>query len=435
MVQILEEVPSFKTMLARGLGKGIGTGISTGTETALKLLGEKRKQIQKNLSDVPGFINKRLKNLGYSTYSTPEHLEALNKGVRSLIERGYDPNEAFEHVFSEYRKSSPENIPSEESGNLLSGAGGLTLPLLQELQKRFPQSKEPFSREKFLERAKSPFMPIKEAVSEAPGRSAASALLGVGSWLEDIPAALGKRIAALKGKEFKGLSEQAREKLGEGLSPEAQKGQKELEFLGSLLGGEGLNLLRGGKGSKAISPSEILGPESRPPAGPSGPGRLPGSAMPELTFQGGKGGPSPGTSPPVQVGTKFKTSKGSTYTVQQGGKTVRDKAERPEHPGEKGIQRKSEDTFYVNKDDLRKLDLIQTTSPHEMRMAQLPDGRYGIQYVSGPNKGKFIDGTIVEASKVPQEGMHPVELWNKGKDVHFGNEIVSALLTHHIDRV
>ena len=44
----------------------------------------------------------------------------------------------------------------------------------------------------------------------------------------------------------------------------------------------------------------------------------------------------------------FETSKGSKYVVESDGTTTRDKAPRPEHPGDSGIKEKSSKTVYLS---------------------------------------------------------------------------------------
>lgn len=125
---------------------------------------------------------------------------------------------------------------------------------------------------------------------------------------------------------------------------------------------------------------------------------------------------------PTEV--SFRTAKGSTYVVDEQGRTTRNKAARPEHPGEEGPQPKSEATYYVTKEDADKLGEFQAISPHQRSIVPLPDGRVGMRYESGPQKYKYERRTAVDFKKVPAKGLIPVETWDGGKRVHFGNEIV-----------
>jgi len=122
---------------------------------------------------------------------------------------------------------------------------------------------------------------------------------------------------------------------------------------------------------------------------------------------------------------RFTTAKGSTYEVHPDGTTTRTKAARPEHPGEEGLQPRSEKTFYVSQEQANKLSEFQTEGGPKKRLVAHPDGRLGVVYTSGPNSGKFEPRTVVKPKLSPADGLIPVELFDKGKRVHFGNPITS----------
>lgn len=124
----------------------------------------------------------------------------------------------------------------------------------------------------------------------------------------------------------------------------------------------------------------------------------------------------------------FTTAKGSTYIVEADGRTTRDKAPRPEHPGakERGPQPTSDHTFYVASEDAIKLAEIQAQGGPATRVAAMGDGRYGVQYVEGRDKGKFERRTVVKGESAPAVGLTPVELWKDGRRVHFGNAITAV---------
>jgi hypothetical protein len=120
----------------------------------------------------------------------------------------------------------------------------------------------------------------------------------------------------------------------------------------------------------------------------------------------------------------FTTAKGSTYTVEANGATTRNKAYRPEHgEAEQGIQPTSEHTFYLAPGDAEKLSLMQARGGIG-RMRVVIEGQHAaIQYADGPEARKIIKGTIVPIQTAPRMGATPVELWNGGQNIHFGNEI------------
>lgn len=107
--------------------------------------------------------------------------------------------------------------------------------------------------------------------------------------------------------------------------------------------------------------------------------------------------PQVGHIPLTVDGTTFKTSKGSVYKVNSDKTTTRTKAARPEHPGDEGLQQKSDTTAYIT-----------------------PEQYKGIK-ANKPLEGSY--------QKEPKEGLIPVEWWqsgpNKGK-IHFGNVITSV---------
>lgn len=119
----------------------------------------------------------------------------------------------------------------------------------------------------------------------------------------------------------------------------------------------------------------------------------------------------------------FETSKGSTYQVHEDGSTTRIKAARVEHPGEEGLQPKSEKTWYVTPEDSVKLGEFQTTGA-DKKIVELPNGQLGVQYLTGKDAGKIEKRTLVDFSKEPAEGLIPVESWDDGVKIHFGNPII-----------
>jgi hypothetical protein len=140
---------------------------------------------------------------------------------------------------------------------------------------------------------------------------------------------------------------------------------------------------------------------------------------------------APETAPPTEAAPgerSFTTSKGSTYVDHGDGTTTRNKAQRPEHgPYDHGPQPTSERTFYVSPEDANKLSEIQTRGGGPSKViAPVGDGQWGIKYTNGPDTGKFESRTLVTPTHEPALGQIPVELWNDGNRVHFGNEITDV---------
>ena len=126
----------------------------------------------------------------------------------------------------------------------------------------------------------------------------------------------------------------------------------------------------------------------------------------------------------------FKTAKGSEYILFGDGTTVRNKAERPEHPGDSGIKERSQATVFVTPEHAMQLSLVQAEGgPGPMRLARLPDGRVGVQYTDGPQKGGFERRTVGQVFTEPRVGLTPLEVWAGGTRHHFGNEITEVTKT------
>lgn len=122
----------------------------------------------------------------------------------------------------------------------------------------------------------------------------------------------------------------------------------------------------------------------------------------------------------------YTTAKGSTYEVASDGTTTRNKAERPEHPGDFGPQPRSESTFYVTPEQANVLGEFQTEGGPAKVIVPTKDGRVGIKYEDGKNAGKFEKRTVVAPQRIPAVGLIPVETWQSGKRVHFGNPITEV---------
>jgi len=128
---------------------------------------------------------------------------------------------------------------------------------------------------------------------------------------------------------------------------------------------------------------------------------------------------------PAKESATFTTEKGSVYAMNPDGTTTRNKAARPEHPGDQGVKPKSEKTFFVTQEQANQLSEVKTTGEAK-RIFQYPDGRVGVQTIEGPNTGKVEARTVIEPQTKPGVGLLPVELWQDGKEVHFGSKITEV---------
>ena len=120
----------------------------------------------------------------------------------------------------------------------------------------------------------------------------------------------------------------------------------------------------------------------------------------------------------------FETAKGSKYQIHKDNTTTRDKAARPEHPGEKGIQPKSDVTMFVDSSVAAKL---------KARIGGLfnikgPGGVKKVGFDAGSSKPLVVtmkDGKVYRfaASNKPSIGKHPLEFWKDAQGPHLGNKI------------
>lgn len=123
----------------------------------------------------------------------------------------------------------------------------------------------------------------------------------------------------------------------------------------------------------------------------------------------------------------FVTAKGSTYRVHEDGTTSRNKSFHPEHGAlDQGPQPRSQATVYVNSANAIKLAEFQAQGGPKVALARTSDGRWGVKYLDGKDAGKFERRTVVSTSPQPAVGLTPVEIWNNGERVHFGNEITEV---------
>jgi hypothetical protein len=124
----------------------------------------------------------------------------------------------------------------------------------------------------------------------------------------------------------------------------------------------------------------------------------------------------------------FTTAKGSTYEVQPDGTTIRNKAARgdPGHEGDEGLKPASQRTVYVTPEDANKLGEFQAQGGGKRAVDFTSGGQIAVKYFDGKDAGKFERRTAVDFSDQPKVGHIPVELWNDGARVHFGNEITEV---------
>jgi hypothetical protein len=191
--------------------------------------------------------------------------------------------------------------------------------------------------------------------------------------------------------------------------------------------------MMGAAGAAMHGPGEGPRIEPEPPLEPHGP-PAPHEVTPK--DQDIHGPPAPPTRPVTGAevlgqetgATTFTTAKGSTYVMHDDGTTTRNKAYRPEHgAAEVGPQPRSDSTIFVSPDDAQKLGEIQAQGGPKTALRQIGNtGQYGLQYLEGPDAGKFEKRTVVMPKSGPDVGLVPVEMWEGGSNIHFGNEITQV---------
>ena len=120
----------------------------------------------------------------------------------------------------------------------------------------------------------------------------------------------------------------------------------------------------------------------------------------------------------------FETAKGSKYILNKDNTTTRDKAPRPEHPGQEGPQPKSDVTMFIDSSVATKLKariggLFNLKGPGALEKVSIDAGS------SKPLVVTMKDGKVhrFEASNKPSIGKHPLEFWVDAQGPHLGNKI------------
>jgi predicted RNA methylase len=170
-----------------------------------------------------------------------------------------------------------------------------------------------------------------------------------------------------------------------------------------------------------------------PPVG----GKKPSAVEEEVSAPQTPTGEKPTAEPetaPVEHAFTFKTSKGSEYEMTTDGKTIRNKAARPEHPGDEGIKPQSEKTVFLDRDAANAL-----APPENKDWIVLDNGNGTVSLATQNADGQWgmsPSQKDVPYTTVPEIGKYPLELWQGiksetlgatgFKNIHFGNEVVTV---------
>ena len=130
----------------------------------------------------------------------------------------------------------------------------------------------------------------------------------------------------------------------------------------------------------------------------------------------------------------FTTSRGSTYTVDKGGKTTRTRAPRKAGEGFEP-QPQSGKTIYSSYEDMLKFGSLFQKGELGLYTFKPVENRAGVAQLVytrdyGENKaGDAVSGTEISYSTTPEVGLHPIEIYEStniyGDEIHFGTEITS----------
>lgn len=121
---------------------------------------------------------------------------------------------------------------------------------------------------------------------------------------------------------------------------------------------------------------------------------------------------------------QFQTAKGSVYVAYSDGTTMRNKAYRPEHgEADQGIKPVSDRTIYLDSEGMKALVEFGAKGLSRKSIALFQGSMAGIRYTSGPRAGTVEKRTVTHFHTLPAVGLTPVELWDEGRKVHFGNPI------------
>lgn len=122
----------------------------------------------------------------------------------------------------------------------------------------------------------------------------------------------------------------------------------------------------------------------------------------------------------TQAGTTFQTAKGSKYTLHADGTTTRVKGH-----DDIGLKERSQTTFFVSEDDANKLGIFQTKGGFSQKHIRVAGDEAAVFGTDTAGKVVGLGTSRVRIGTKPFVGAIPVELWDDGKTVHFGNKITS----------
>lgn len=124
-------------------------------------------------------------------------------------------------------------------------------------------------------------------------------------------------------------------------------------------------------------------------------------------------GQAPTQSPPTAA-AGFTTAQGSTYEIDERGRTTRTKSQHIGHdPNDVGEKRPSERTFYIDPEDARRVGMWGSSSAGGKRI--IVRGDEAVLVSINPQTGKHGQDERIKLHRQPAVGLSPLELWGKNR--------------------
>lgn len=125
---------------------------------------------------------------------------------------------------------------------------------------------------------------------------------------------------------------------------------------------------------------------------------------------------------------EFKTARGSSYLLYPDFSTQRNRAGDITHTP--GLQPKSQRTFYLSPSEKNTkwwLTYVQAIAPYKWAViASTDQTKIAAIYLDGDKKGQIIPNSEVLFEKMPEVGLHPLEVWQRGRSCHIGTLITEV---------